>query len=180
MTEALDTHRLARLNAEAVLAYERAMNTVLADPERLKALYDSGFWKGEHQERLQALVETANQLIVSAGAAVILVDGVGQRSAAATTEGLDEPLDASYCKYVVSEKHPFGVESAESHSLVCTSRATTEKGVRAYLGVPLCAPNGLVLGSFCVWSLEDRTWTEADVLILTNLAATAAALETHT
>lgn len=186
MPDTLDPKRLATLNAAAVMTYERALSKNLSEPERLRTLYGSGFWQGDHKDRLQALVNTAQQLLVTAGSAVVLVADDRVRMAAVAAKGDEVPatgddsLDVSYCKYVVSEKHPFGVESAESHSLVCTSRATTQRGIRAYLGVPLCAPNGMVLGSFCVWELASRLWTEVDVMVLTNLAAVAVALEVLT
>lgn len=43
-------------------------------------------------------------------------------------------------------------------------------GVRAYAGVPLVTPEGLVLGSFCAVDMQPRQWTARDVEVLTELA----------
>ena len=44
-------------------------------------------------------------------------------------------------------------------------------GFVAYAGMPLIAPNGQRLGSFCVIDTVPRTWTEAEIDILRDLSA---------
>ena len=47
--------------------------------------------------------------------------------------------------------------------------------VRAYLGVPLLGRDGHVVGALCVYDGEARAWSEDDVLVLSDLAASAVA-----
>jgi two-component sensor histidine kinase len=66
------------------------------------------------------------------------------------------------------------IEDARDHPLVCDNAAIADLGVIAYVGVPLIAPDGEVLGSFCAIDSRTRSWTTQDVADLTDLAAVAA------
>ncbi|MBC7374096.1 MAG: SpoIIE family protein phosphatase [Frankiales bacterium] len=56
------------------------------------------------------------------------------------------------------------------------ARSLVERGgVRAYLGVPLMDRAGLVVGALCVHDVQVRTWTPADVGVLSELAASVVA-----
>jgi GAF domain-containing protein len=92
--------------------------------------------------------------------------------------GLDEqlrragrnPLDASYCKYVVGFDRSLAVANSLRHRLVRDNVATTEGGVRAYLGVPLRTSNGHNVGALCVFDTVPRHWTSNNRRRLEELA----------
>ena len=91
-------------------------------------------------------------------------------------------LDASFCQHVVALGAPLRIEDAREHALVRDSTATTDAGIVAYAGVPVRAPAVLgsdaanrVLGTVCVVDFAPRTWSEDDVAILEDLAATVTA-----
>ncbi len=46
-------------------------------------------------------------------------------------------------------------------------------GVAAYVGVPLQGPDGQRLGSFCAIDFAPHQWTDTDVEVLSELAASA-------
>lgn len=46
-------------------------------------------------------------------------------------------------------------------------------GVRAYAGIPLCTDDGRALGSFCAIDFAPREWSDFDVEVLSELAASA-------
>ncbi|MEM8964579.1 MAG: GAF domain-containing sensor histidine kinase [Acidobacteriota bacterium] len=82
------------------------------------------------------------------------------------------PLTHSYCQYVVSGRKPLVVADARLDPLLKDNLATTEIGVVSYLGVPLTTSRGHVLGTLCVVDVEPREFSERDISLLTDLAAT--------
>jgi GAF domain-containing protein len=48
-------------------------------------------------------------------------------------------------------------------------------GVRAYLGVPLCTANGLMVGAVFVMDRLERNWSPQDVQMMENLAVSVVA-----
>ena len=83
------------------------------------------------------------------------------------------PLTHSFCKYVIASSEPFLVSDSRQNPLVSDSPAVSELGVIAYAGVPLMTAEGLSLGTFCVIDANPRHWSNEDVEILHNLAASA-------
>ena len=84
----------------------------------------------------------------------------------------------SVAKYVVWSKGPLLVEDALTSDLLRHSHATRDFDVVAYLGVPIVARTNaatqqFVVGVFSAVCHEPRSWTQADVDALTDLAAMA-------
>jgi len=80
--------------------------------------------------------------------------------------------EASYCQYVVALDDVLVVNDSLRDPLVIDHPATTEGGVRAYLGVPL-RMDGQCLGSFCVVDVRPRRWSDDDLIQLETLAQEA-------
>lgn len=85
----------------------------------------------------------------------------------------ETPLSHSFCQHVVRTGAPFIVEDARDHDLVRDNLAVSELGVIAYAGIPLLAPEGEVIGSFCAIDSEPRTWTKREIQLLTDFAELA-------
>ena len=87
-------------------------------------------------------------------------------------------LEYSICKYVVALNDTLIVRDALQERFLVGNLAVTEWGVRSYLGEPVRAPQGQVLGSFCALAYEPRDWSREDQLILLRMTqyATAALL----
>jgi GAF domain-containing protein len=143
-----------------------------ADEERrLATLRRTGLLDAPPEPAFDRLTRLACRLLGTPVALVSLVDAdrqffAGQRGLAEPWAGLRQtPLSHSFCRHVVAGDAPLVVADARGHPLVCDSPAVAELGVAAYLGAPLRAPGGLVLGSLCVIDTAPRAWAEEDVAI---------------
>ena len=80
------------------------------------------------------------------------------------------PLSHSFCQHVVRSGEPLVVSDARTHPLVADSLAIPDLHVVAYAGVPLTDADGSVVGSLCAIDGRPRTWSDADLAVLTDLA----------
>ncbi len=83
------------------------------------------------------------------------------------------PLSHSFCQHLVPTSKPLIIADARYHPLVSDNLAITELGVVAYLGIPLTSPDGQTLGSLCAIDMQPRQWTQEEIEILHELAASA-------
>lgn len=126
---------------------------------------------GHVKDKAREAAVLAAEILAAPLAAVNLIFADHQLTVAGI--GLDEvsrPLASSYCKHVVARKGPLGIESTLDEPLVCHDLATTEEGLRSYLGVPLVTSDGFVIGALCVADFVPRTWTASDIDALQTLA----------
>jgi signal transduction histidine kinase len=151
--------------------------SVLRAPERLAALADSGLLDALPDEAFDRLTRLAARIVGADTAVVTLVDTTRQfflsRSDHAAAPPRETSLAYSYCQHVVAGAAPLIVTDATTHPLVYDNLATIEDGVRSYAGVPLRAPGGEVLGSFCAFHGTPHAWADAELAALTDLAAAA-------
>jgi GAF domain-containing protein len=83
------------------------------------------------------------------------------------------PVEWSFCATSVRTRDAFVVENAQTHPYHGTNPLVLQDGVRCYAGVPLISSRGFVLGNLCVVGLEERTFTEDELVFLRTLAAEA-------
>ena len=83
------------------------------------------------------------------------------------------PVEWSFCATSVRTREPFVVENAQTHPYHRTNPLVLQDGVRCYAGVPLISSRGFVLGNLCVVGLEERSFTEDEMVFLRTLAAEA-------
>jgi GAF domain-containing protein len=81
------------------------------------------------------------------------------------------PVEWSFCATSVRTREPFVVEDAETHPYHRTNPLVVRDGVRCYAGVPLISSRGFVLGNLCVVGLEQRSFSEDEMVFLRTLAA---------
>ena len=151
----------------------------LADEKRLDALRKTGLFDSPPEEAFDRLTTLVCRLLSVPISLVSLVDA--QRQFFKSAQGLLEPwatrrqspLSHSFCQHVVASDVPLIVPDARAHPLVCDNDAIEDLNVAAYLGIPLRAPDGHVLGSLCAINGEPRPWSSEDVATLTDLAAVA-------
>jgi two-component sensor histidine kinase len=146
---------------------------ILADPRRLASLAATGLTEQPGTPALQRVTRLATRLLGTPVSLFSVVDAQRQVFAAACgTEAVTEtPLSHSFCQYVVAEGQPLEVEDARNHPLLRDNGAVSDLGVIAYLGHPVHAPDGAVIGSFCVIDSKPRAWTADDRAVLADLAA---------
>jgi GAF domain-containing protein len=163
---------------------EEEASLVTAEPcdapheqDRLEALRRTGLLDSPPEPAFDRLTRLAARLLHAPVALVSLLDR--DRQFFKSSFGLPEPwasrretpLSHSFCRHEVASGRPLVVADARRHRLVRDNPAVAELGVVAYLGIPLIAADGHVLGSLCAIDHEPRAWTEDDVQTLGDLAA---------
>ena len=85
------------------------------------------------------------------------------------------PISQAYCQYSLESRAAFMVEDSRTNPLVRDLHSTTDLGVVAYLGVPLLTSEGEPIGSLCAIDVAPRKWTDAEIRVVEDLAATVVA-----
>ena len=151
----------------------------LDDPARLDALRRTALLDTPAEEAFDRLTRLATRILDAPVSLVSLVDR--DRQFFKSCVGLPEPwasaretpMSHSFCQHAVITARPLVIEDARKHPLVLENLAIRDLSVIAYAGIPLVTADGAVLGSFCVIDHEPRTWTDEEVAILKDLAASA-------
>ena len=149
----------------------------IGDPDRLDALAATGLLDSAPEEAFDRAVRLATRLLGTPVGLVSLVDKDRQFFKAQT--GLPEwaataretPLSHSFCQHVVIEGGTLAICDAREDARVRENLAIRDLGVIAYLGVPIHAPDGQVLGSFCAIQSTPRDWTSDDRDVLEDISA---------
>src|SRR5262249_33939719 len=147
------------------------------NPARLAALRLTSLLDTPPEEAFDRLTRLATTVLHAPVALVSLVDG--NRQFFKSCVGLPEPwaslrqtpLTHSFCKHAVASGQPLVIADARRDDLVKDNLAVSELGVIAYAGIPLTTTEGHTLGSFCVIDTAPREWTDGEVEILQDLAA---------
>lgn len=128
------------------------------------------------------LADLVRQVTEALGVPVSLVSLVDdQRQVFAGQAGLadadprETPLTHSFCQYVARERRPLVVPDARSSPLVADNPAVDDLGVAAYLGAPIAAPDGHVIGALCAIDHDPHAWTDDDLRVLSSFAAVVSA-----
>jgi len=157
------------------------MNPVVAritDPRRLAAVHATGLLDAPPSAVLDSLCAAATQTLDADAALITLLDHDRQWFAGAS--GLDEPwattrqsgLPESLCQYIPAPGSPLEVLDLANDRTFSGSGAAA-LGVGSYLGYPLCAPDGAILGAFCAIRRHASVWSDGDRASLCALAAAA-------
>ena len=151
-----------------------------SDPPRPEALPPTVLLDSRALAACDRLTRLATTVLSASVAFVVLVDG--DQHFCESCHGLPEPsasrreapLLHSFCQYVVGSAAPLVVHDARVHPLVRDDRAVSELGVIACAGIPLVTSTGRVLGSVCIADRVPRAWSERDLVLLADLAASVA------
>ena len=84
--------------------------------------------------------------------------------------GATSPLAESLCTVTAAAGRPLVLPDAVTDERVRDLPPVTSGRVAAYLGTPLTARDGDIIGALCVFGPEPRAWTETDVSTLRRLA----------
>jgi len=150
----------------------------LTDPKRLRTLAELGVLDAPAEEAFDRLTRLAGALLKVPVALTSFVDDHRQFFKSCFGEIAEPwhserqtPLSHSFCQHVVIRDEELIVRDAREHPLVRTNMAINDLGVIAYAGIPIRAPNGQTLGSFCAIDTRPRDWSEAELANLRDLAA---------
>ena len=152
-------------------------SAALAAPDRLDALQRSGLMDSATEEVFDRAARLAGRVLGVPVGLLSLVDQerqffkaqAGLSGWAAAQRGT--PLSHSFCQHVVASDAPLVVRDSRAETLVLENRAIEDLRVIAYLGVPVRAPGGHVLGALCAISSEPQDWTDDDVENLRDIAS---------
>jgi diguanylate cyclase (GGDEF)-like protein len=78
------------------------------------------------------------------------------------------------CARVVEAGGVLAVPNTSAPNSAGTSEVAVDLGIASYVAAPLSASNGRTLGIFCVIDQVPRWWTQDELGVLTDIAATAA------
>jgi PAS domain S-box-containing protein len=128
---------------------------------------------------LDRLAELAARLLRSPSAQVALLTDVqvvagGAGLPPGVVGSVSRPCD-SLCQVTVASGKPLSVSDASHDERVYLLPPVTSGQVCSYLGIPLHADAGEIVGALCVYGPAPRIWSDGDVEILTQLAASVVA-----
>jgi two-component system cell cycle sensor histidine kinase/response regulator CckA len=153
--------------------------SLLTRPDRLAALRHTTLLDTPPEEGFDRLTRMASRLLGTPVALIALVaedrqffkSAIGLPEPWATRRGA--PLSFSFCAQVDSSGEQLVVEDARKHALLRHSTAIRELGWVAYAGVPLVTRDGQTVGCLSVVDKMPRLWSERDIALLKDLAASA-------
>ena len=162
---------------ESVPGVRQGSPSEVTDPKRLAQLAQLALLDTPTEHAFDRMTWLATQVLHVPVALVSLVDH--DRQFLKSCIGLPEPwaaarqtpLTHSICQYVVETGEPLIIPDARTNPLTQDNLAIRDLNVVAYAGFPLRTPDGYVLGSFCALDREPREWTEQEINILRELAA---------
>jgi GAF domain-containing protein len=151
--------------------YER-----LAEPSRLAELarYDFGDATlraalDEVAKRSAKLLEAPVSLVSVLGAdAQQIIGAYGLGDWVPSAQGT--PAEWAVCSRTVLKGEPYCVADFSDDPLHAANPFLATIGLRSYLGVPLAAPGGVLLGAHCVVDTRRRIYTAVDMAILSDSA----------
>lgn len=151
--------------------------SLLTRPDRVAALLRTALLDTPPEEAFDRLTRMAARLLGTPISLISLVTDDRQFFKSAT--GLPEPwassrvspISFSFCGQVVATGERLMLEDARRHPLLRHNPAIRELGWVAYAGVPLITPQGHTVGAFCVIDKTPRLWSDRDIALLQDLAA---------
>jgi GAF domain-containing protein len=153
------------------------VRAVLEQRERLQEIADLRLTAPDVRELLQAFTErAAAELNLPIGLVSIVLD---EAQFFAARVGIPEwieqaegtPSEWSFCRYAVASQETLVVDNATLDERLKDNPLVTVDGLRCYAGVPLISARGHALGSFCVAGADARTFSDAELARLHELAA---------
>lgn len=146
------------------------------DPQRVAAVRSSGLLLGRSDATFDRAARTAARCTGAPVALVTIVGGARQHFVGAfgltgdLAERRSSPLATSRCRIVVAADEPVVAGDAATHAALGDLAPIDGLPVGAYLGVPLRDADGVTLGAVCVVAPTPRTWEDADVTALQDIA----------
>lgn len=83
------------------------------------------------------------------------------------------PAEWAVCSRTVLNGEPYCVADFSDDPVHAANPFLATTGLRSYLGVPLVAPTGVMLGAHCVVDSRRRIYTDVDLAVLSDSAEEA-------
>ncbi len=148
-------------------------------PARLAEVRRSGLLDTGPEEPFDRLTRLACELLSAPFGFVTVVDE--RRSFWKSCIGItgtdpadrQNPVGESFCQYVIATDDAVIISDAREDPMTWDNPSIESMGVIAWAGYPVRAPNGQILGTFCVVDNVPRQWTTQDRRTLEVLAHAA-------
>jgi signal transduction histidine kinase/putative methionine-R-sulfoxide reductase with GAF domain len=153
--------------------------------DRLEALRRTALLDTPAEVSYDRLTQLGCKLLATPAALVTLVDAdrlflksaCGLEELEESLRGVRElPLHRSFCAHTVALGEPLVVADARKHPWFRGDETVHASPFVAYLGVPLILANGHAIGCFGALDVQPRQWTDDEVHLARDLAATTVAL----
>ncbi len=135
--------------------------------------------RGGSSPSLDRLADLAARLLRAPSAQVSLLTEVqiiaGGSGLAPGSVGSGGRLEDSLCTATANSGGALVVTDAVADPRVAHLPPVTSGVVRSYLGVPVAGGDGVTIGALCVFGPAPREWSDSDVTVLHQLAASAVA-----
>jgi PAS domain S-box-containing protein len=148
------------------------MKTHSNEADRLAALHRTGLLDTEPSESFDRVTRLAARTLAVPTVLVSLVDTTRQWfKSRYGCETQQTARDISFCTHTVSLRRPLIVPDAKLDVRFASSPLVTQPPhVRAYLGIPLFAPDGHAIGALCAMDSRPREFNSEDVAALSDFA----------
>jgi len=150
----------------------------VADPDRLEAVRETGLLDSEIEEEFDRLTRLASTLLGAPATFFSLVDE--DRDFYKSCFGFAEPLASerelpgvTFCHYSIVSDGALVIPDTRADPVYRQVPTVETLGVAAYLGIPVRAPGGEVLGSFCAIDFQPRDWAPTEIETMKELAKSA-------
>ena len=145
----------------------------MAESERLQALQELQMLDTPAEARFDRLTRLGCRLLRAPFAMVSLIDD--ERQWFKSAQGhlyTQSPRAASFCNQTIQREEPLVVPDATVDSRFF-ELPSVQQGIRFYAGIPIHAPDGSPIGTFCVLDSKPRRLDPEDLAALEDLAACA-------
>jgi PAS domain S-box-containing protein len=143
------------------------------EAQRLAALRALRVLDTPCEERFDRITRLAQRLFDVPIALVSLVDA--DRQWFKSRQGLDRcqtPRDISFCAHTILRPDPLVIPDTQLDERFADNPLVAgQSGIRFYAGQPLKAPDGSLVGAFCIKDHRPRTMTPEEMGLLRDLAA---------
>lgn len=150
---------------------------VRTDPARIAAVHATGLLDTEIEEVFDRLTRLAVRLLDVPASFISLVDA--DRDFYKSACGFGEPLASvreitgpTFCHFTVQRTDPLVIPDTAADPRYRDVPTVRSLGVAAYVGIPLVI-EGQTVGAFCTIDTRPRDWTDDEVQVLVELAASA-------
>jgi len=152
----------------------RGSADVVADPQRLEALYRLGVLDTQPDTVFERLTEVIRRSFGVRVARIHLLDDAQQWVYAGTDEGStcsSTPVEQSACQYAIRQDHPLVIPDLTAQPEFGHAVIAGET-MRFYAGMPLRTRDGQAVGTLCLVDPGPReSLTTAEVELLAHMAA---------
>jgi hypothetical protein len=143
------------------------------DRARLEALRELGLLDTPPEERFDRVARLAKRLFDIPVVAINLIDDdrLFTKSAVGFEAGTSIPREHTFCPSTVDTRQPLVIHDASRDPAWADNPLVTgEPHVRFYVGSPLAAPGGEIVGALCLIDQQPRIMSKTDHALLDDLA----------